>query len=526
MKDQDKTKEQLIRELETLRGEFLKATGTAWNKEHQAVGPDGKICSDTGRKLPVNDQKAGELPQVDINRDSQRLQIEDELRESRDEQELRARERTIELKETMEKLRAERQRFHDVLDALPVYVVLLTPEYQVPFANQVFRERFGESTGLRCYEHLFGYSEPCKDCSTFKVLETMTPYQWEWEGPDGCIYEVFDFPFTDSDGSTKILEMGIDITGRKRAEAELEKYRNQLEELVKERTDQLEAANARLQMEIADRRQMEEELRRSKDELELRVLERTAELSASNRILTEYAVQLERLNEELQEFAFVASHDLQEPLRKIQTFGDMLSERYRETLGAQGRDYLLRMIKAANRMSDSLRSLLGYSRIATRPNQLEPIDLGRVIEEALSDLETIVARSGGRVEFGPLPTIEGDAAQLRELFHHLLKNSLIYCRECEEPVVRISCSESSGMCRIFVEDNGVGFQEEYVDRIFKPFQRLHTQNASYEGTGMGLAICRKIVERHRGNITARSTPGQGATFIVSLPIKQNKQRDI
>ena len=126
-----------------------------------------------------------------------------------------------ERKRAQDAVEAERQRFNDVLEILPAYLVLLAPDYQVPFANRFFRERFGESQGQRCYEYLFGRSEPCEICESYSVLKTMAPHGWEWTGPDGHNYEVFDFPFTDTDGSTLILEMGIDITERKRAEEQL-----------------------------------------------------------------------------------------------------------------------------------------------------------------------------------------------------------------------------------------------------------------------------------------------------------------
>lgn len=448
---------------------------------------------------------------------------EEELRRAHDELEQRVLERTVELNKTMETLRAERQRFHSVLDVLPVYVALLTPDYQVPFANGVFRKRFGESRGLRCFEHLFGRSEPCEVCDTYRVLETMTPHQWEWTGPDSRNYDVFDFPFTDTDGSTLILEMGIDITERKQAEAELEKHRHHLEDLVRERTGQMEAANARLQVEIVERRQMEEKLRRAHDELETRVQERTAELRVSNKALMEYATKLERLNEELQEFAFVASHDLQEPLRKIQTFGHMLSKNFQDTLGTEGRDHLMRMTRAAKRMSELLQSLLNYSRVASRPNPFESVELEEVVRDAVSDLELSLRRAGGTVEIGQMPTIDADAVQMRQLFQNLIGNSIRYCRDCERPVIKVHGSTGGGICKLFVEDNGMGFEEKYVDRIFKPFQQLHGKSAGYGGTGMGLAICRKIVERHGGSITARSIPGAGSTFIMSLPVKHGNE---
>jgi len=199
------------------------------------------------------------------------------LQEANDRLELRVQERTAELEQANRALREEiaerkraeeavsieRQRLKDVLEMLPAYVVLLTPDHHVPFANRFFRERFGESCGRRCFEYLFGRTEPCEPCDTYKVLKTNAPHRWEWTGPDGRNYDIHDFPFIDTDGSPLIMEMGIDITQRKRAEAELARHRDHLEELVQERTSQLEAANTQLLAEIAERQRAEEALRES-----------------------------------------------------------------------------------------------------------------------------------------------------------------------------------------------------------------------------------------------------------------------
>jgi PAS domain S-box-containing protein len=156
---------------------------------------------------------------------------------------------------------AERQRLYDVLETLPVYVVLLSEDYHVPFANRFFRERFGESRGLRCFEYLFNRSEPCENCESYKALKTNAPHYWEWTGPDGRNYDIHDFPFTDADGSRMVMEMGIDITEQKRAQEELEKYRDRLEELVKERTEQLNAAMAEAQLRAAEALEAAETIR-------------------------------------------------------------------------------------------------------------------------------------------------------------------------------------------------------------------------------------------------------------------------
>jgi PAS domain S-box-containing protein len=236
------------------------------------------------------------------------------------------------------------------------------------------------------------------------------------------------------------------------------------------------------------------------------------------------AERLEVLNQDLQEFAFVASHDLQEPLRKIQSFASRLKTKCGSTLGEDGCDYLSRMESAASRMSSLLSALLAYSRVRTRTNPWGEINLEEVAHEVVSDLELMIERTGGCIEVGALPVIEADKAQMYQLLQNLVGNALKYKRESENPIIRIDGVAVSGVARIVVEDNGIGFDEKYLDRIFKPFQRLHGRGA-FEGTGMGLAIARKIVERHGGTITATSVPGVGSTFIITLPVRQKSRTE-
>lgn len=247
--------------------------------------------------------------------------------------------------------------------------------------------------------------------------------------------------------------------------------------------------------------------------------------------------ELARSNAELQQFAYVASHDLQEPLRKIQAFGNRLKNKHNEELTAQGRDYLERMQNAAERMQFLINDLLTLSQVVSKEQPFAPVSLDQVAREVLSDLELYIQQTRGRVFVGELATIDSDPVQMRQLLQNLISNGLKFHRFQEPPVVKIYSNliisqerqlEKSAFpdfCQIIVEDNGIGFDERYLDRIFNVFQRLHNRS-EYEGTGMGLAICRKIVERHGGSITAKTTPGLGATFIVTLPIKQPKGENL
>ncbi|MBR8834528.1 MAG: GAF domain-containing protein [Stigonema ocellatum SAG 48.90 = DSM 106950] len=231
--------------------------------------------------------------------------------------------------------------------------------------------------------------------------------------------------------------------------------------------------------------------------------------------------ELARSNEELQQFAFIASHDLQEPLRKIKTFSDRLKVSYSDLLTEQARDYLERMQNAVRRMQALIEDLLTLSRVTTKAQPFVSVNLSQVTQEVLSDLELLIQQTRGSVEVGDLSTIQADPLQMHQLLQNLIGNALKFHRQEEPPMVKIYSQTLRGedgteLCRIIVEDNGIGFDEKYVERIFNVFQRLHGRS-EYDGTGIGLAICRKITERHQGSITARSQPGHGATFIVTLP---------
>ena len=239
--------------------------------------------------------------------------------------------------------------------------------------------------------------------------------------------------------------------------------------------------------------------------------------------LRQTLADLNARNRELQDFAFIASHDLQEPLRKIRAFADRLQQRHAASLSGEARDYLDRTSQAANRMQVLINDLLAYSRVAARGKPFTQVKLDTVLAGVLEDLETSLETSGGRVEAGSLPEIEADATQMRQLFQNLLSNALKFRSPDRAPVVRVSAEADSGVDGpgwiLRFQDNGIGFDPRYADKVFAPFQRLHARQ-EYEGTGIGLAIVRRIVERHRGNIHAEGRPGEGATFVIRLPARQ------
>lgn len=255
---------------------------------------------------------------------------------------------------------------------------------------------------------------------------------------------------------------------------------------------------------------------------EIALKARAIELEQSNR-------NLQSSNQELERFATIASHDLQEPLRKIQAFGNRLQTKYVTVLDAQAHDYLDRMQKSAARMQALLNDLLTFTQVLMGGQPFVMVNLQVVAEEAVRGLGNLVEETKAQITIGELPTIEADPSQMYQLFQHLLSNSLKYRQEDLSPSIQIdgillqdpSLPLEEQSCEIRVQDNGIGFEEKYLDRIFQVFQRLHTRTA-FDGTGVGLAVCRRIVERHTGHITAHSQPNVGSVFIVTLPVKQPK----
>ncbi len=244
--------------------------------------------------------------------------------------------------------------------------------------------------------------------------------------------------------------------------------------------------------------------------------------------LLQFSEELQRSNRELEEFAFVASHDLQEPLRKIRAFGDRLQKKFALELGETGADYVTRMQAASQRMSALIDDLLSFSRVTTKQRPFVRVDLDKVIQGVMGDLDYAIEEAGAQVHIDPLPVIDADESQIAQVFMNLVSNSLKFHRPDVRPIVTITCEknvvspivdDNRLWCCLRVADQGIGFEAQYAERVFSLFQRLHGRD-EYSGTGIGLALCRKIVERHGGTISAQSEPGEGAVFTIYMPMEQ------
>ena len=260
-------------------------------------------------------------------------------------------------KKAEEVIEGERQRFYDVMEMLPAYLVLLTQDYHVAFANRFFRERFGEDCGQRCFEYLFGLTEPCENCETYKVLKTGAPHHWEWTGPDDRNYDIYDFPFKDTDGSLLIMEFGIDITERKKAEEQLK----------------------------------------------------------------ETITELERSNNELQSFAYITSHDLQEPLRSIASYAQLIEKRYKGQLDSDADDFLDFMVDGATRLQKMIKGLMEYSRVGTKGEEFKDFNAEEALKHALSNLKSSIDECHADVISDSLPVIHADESQISRVFQNLIR---------------------------------------------------------------------------------------------------------
>ena len=408
-------------------------------------------------------------------------------------------------REMEQRLRAAAERFRTLTEAVPQIVWTANPAGEVTFFNR----RWHEYTGL-----------PVENTTTLawgKAIhpDDTEPLQCDWRLAVAGEAEPFTSEFRLRRGSNGEYRWMLSTA------VPLRDSFGAVTEWVGSLTD------------IDDQKRQAETLERMVQDRTTALVDEIQERTRAEQQALAVAVELERSNRELQEFAYVASHDLQEPLRKIQAFGDRLRKRFRDELPETGREYVDRMSDSAGRMRQLIDDLLNYSRVTTQALPFRHVALGRLIREVMADLDELITQANAKVLCGPLPDVAADPTQMRQLFQNLIVNAVKFHRPGVPPVVEIVSDlvdlrlpatprDVVAGCRIEIRDNGIGFDEKYLDRIFQVFQRLQGRS-EFEGSGVGLAICRKIVERHSGTITAHSRPGEGATFVVTLPLRQPQE---
>lgn len=387
---------------------------------------------------------------------TERKRLENELKEYNETLEERVLLRTTEIQ-------IERKRLFDVLETLPAMICLLSEDYQVEFVNRPFRNKFGEPHGRHCYEYWQDRKAPCEFCETSRVIKDRASHRWESTLRDGTIVDINDYPFTDADGSRLILKMYIDVTKQRADEAELRKFKDNLERLNKE---------------------------------------------------------LVRSNQELESFAYVATHDLQEPLRMVTSFTQLLESKYHDKFDDSAREYMGYVVDGGKRMYELINGLLSYSRVSRRKINFSNVDLNNVIDIVKSNLAHIMHPDNCTMECQKLPVIEADELMMIQLFQNLVSNAIKFSKKPAH--IYISCKPAKGHHVISVKDEGIGIDPIYFEKIFQIFKRLMPRY-EYEGTGIGLAICKRIIENHNGNIWVESEPGKGSVFHFTLPKKRGRK---
>lgn len=314
-------------------------------------------------------------------------------------------------------------------------------------------------------------------------------------GPKSMLLNARRLPGREKRAEMILLAME-DITERKQAQDALRKAYEELEQRVEARTRELAVANRELQREIEERKRVEE-------------------------LLLHKARELARSNDDLEQFAYLVSHDLQEPLHVASGFLRLLARRYQGKLDAKANEFINCALDSINRLEQQIKDLLDYSRVTTRGKEFTRVDVNAVLEQVLKDLSLTIKEKKARITHAPLPEVMADRSQLARVFQNLIGNALKFCGD-KHPQVHIGAEQVNGEWQFFVQDRGIGIDPKHHERIFLMFERLHSR-AEYPGTGIGLAICKKIVERHGGRIWVESQPGQGSTFYFTIPIRRGME---
>lgn len=413
--------------------------------------------------------------------------------------------RDIQWRKQMEsELIQARQDWEDVFNTITDMITIHDADFNIVRANKSAEKVLGlellNITRAKCYEYYHGAGCPPEGCPSCVVLKTGKPAHFEIFEPHLNIFmEIRAIPRFDETGKNLVglIHVVRDITGRKQAETELERYRIHLEELVRERTLELEAANSKLLEGIEELQRTEEERRRAEAQLRL------------------YSEELAKSNRELEQFASVASHDLQEPLITMASSLKLFRRHYSETLGPDAGRLISDAYEEAERAQKLIRSLLAYSRVGRRI-KVEKVDFSSALGITLGNLRHLIQESGAEIEVGGLPETMADPVLITQLFQNLITNAIKF-RGRERPRIRIQAEKNmeDRQWLFSVRDNGIGIEPEGRERIFEIFQRMPGKKP---GTGIGLATCKKIVELHGGSIWVESEPGKGSVFYFTIPL--------
>jgi PAS domain S-box-containing protein len=407
--------------------------------------------------------------------------------------------------ERLQKQAGELREQAQLLDLAHDAIMVRDLDGRITFWNQGAAERYGwskQEAGGRITHELLqtGFPQSLEEINTQLQRESFWEGELEHSRRDGKRIVVASRWVLQrrNDQSEAVMEINNDITERKRAEESLRKAHGELEQRVEERTRDLKTSNELLELEIAERKRAQS-------------------------ILAQQSAELARSNSELEQFAYIASHDLQEPLRMVGSYVQLLERNYKKLFDAKGEEYIAYAVDGAKRMQMLINDLLSYSRVGTQGSEFALTDCAGVAGLAIRNLQKAIQESGATITCDPLPTVLGDRMQLLQLFQNLLANAIKFRTE-QSPEIRIMATHTDGVWQFAVKDNGIGIEQRHFERIFLIFQRLHSRR-QYPGTGMGLAICKKIVDRHGGTIWPVSKPGMGTTFFFTLPDHPGDQHE-